>query len=88
MKQKGKLRDMWPLYVMVLPGMIYLLINNYGPTVGLFIAFKKIDYGVGIWKSPWVGLEIFTYVCEHLEGHRVLRHHLYVHHHRDRQIPG
>lgn len=47
---------------MIIPGMIYLLINNYGPMAGIFIAFKKIDYGLGIFKSPWVGLENFEYL--------------------------
>ena len=47
---------------MVLPGMLYLLINNYGPMCGLFIAFKQIDYSKGIWKSPWVGFKNFTYL--------------------------
>lgn len=29
---------------------------------GIFIAFKKIDYGLGIFNSPWVGLENFEYL--------------------------
>ncbi len=51
-----------PLDFMVLPGCIYLLINNYFPLFGIFIAFKKIDYSVGILNSPWVGLENFKYL--------------------------
>ncbi len=47
---------------MVLPGLIYILINNYLPMIGIFIAFKKIDYSVGIINSPWVGLENFKYL--------------------------
>lgn len=44
---------------MVLPGMIYFLINNYIPMVGLYISFKKIDYSLGLWRSPWVGFSNF-----------------------------
>lgn len=44
---------------MVLPGMIYFLINNYIPMFGLYIAFKKPDYEKGLWNSPWVGLKNF-----------------------------
>lgn len=44
---------------MIIPGMLYFLINNYIPMIGIAIAFKKIDYSVGIWKSPWVGLKNF-----------------------------
>lgn len=44
---------------MVVPGMLYFIINNYIPMFGIVIAFKKIDYSVGIWGSPWNGLENF-----------------------------
>lgn len=47
---------------MTVPGLLYLLINNYLPMVGISLAFKKIDYSVGIWKSPWVGFENFQYL--------------------------
>ena len=47
---------------MALPGALYFLINNYFPMFGIFIAFKKIDYSVGIWGSDWVGLSNFKYL--------------------------
>ena len=50
------------LDLMILPGAVYLLINNYIPMLGLFIAFKKINYALGIFKSPWVGLQNFVYL--------------------------
>lgn len=50
------------LYVMALPGMIYLLINNYLPMAGLVIAFKKVNFQTGIWKSPWCGFDNFKYL--------------------------
>ena len=39
-KKKHGLRKQWPFYVMMAPGLLYLLVNNYGPISGLFIAFK------------------------------------------------
>lgn len=45
---------------MVVPGMLYFIINNYIPMVGIVIAFKEIDYSVGIWASPWNGLKNFN----------------------------
>jgi putative aldouronate transport system permease protein len=51
-----------PLYLMLLPGIAYLIINNYLPMAGLVIAFKKIDYSLGIFKSPGVGLSNFRYL--------------------------
>lgn len=47
---------------MVLPAGIYLLINNYFPMVGMFIAFKNIDYRIGILNSPWCGFDNFQYL--------------------------
>jgi len=51
-----------PLYIMLLPGAAYLIINNYLPMAGLVIAFKKINYSLGIFQSPWVGLSNFKYL--------------------------
>lgn len=51
-----------PIYAMAAPGLIYLFINNYIPMAGLIIAFKKIDFRVGIFKSPWIGFKNFTYL--------------------------
>ena len=44
---------------MAIPGMLYFVINNYIPMVGIAIAFKKIDYAKGILGSPWVGFDNF-----------------------------
>lgn len=46
----------------LLPGLIYLLINNYLPMLGAFIAFKKLNFSLGIFDSPWVGLNNFIYL--------------------------
>ena len=51
-----------PLYIMALPGLIYLFINNYMPMGGLTIAFKNINYRDGIWASPWCGLDNFEFL--------------------------
>lgn len=50
------------LYVMAFPGILYLLINNYLPMAGLVIAFKRVNFQTGIWKSPWCGLDNFKYL--------------------------
>jgi putative aldouronate transport system permease protein len=52
----------WLLYLMMVPGLLYIIINNYIPMLGIVIAFKKINYGLGILKSPWVGLENFIFL--------------------------
>jgi putative aldouronate transport system permease protein len=52
----------WPLYSMMIPGLVYLIINNYIPMFGLIIAFKRINFRLGILKSPWVGFENFKFL--------------------------
>ncbi len=40
---------------MALPVVIILLLFAYVPMFGLVMAFKKLDYSLGIWKSPFYG---------------------------------
>lgn len=58
----AKEKVLHPLDFMLMPGMIYLLINNYIPMFGIYIAFKKVDYSKGIWNSDWVGFDNFKYL--------------------------
>lgn len=51
-----------PLYLMMLPGIIYLVINNYLPMFGLATAFKDINFAKGIWQSDWIGLDNFKFL--------------------------
>lgn len=65
MKKEGRwkaYKEHWPLYVMLLPGMLYLLINNYVPMAGIVIAFKKLNFAKGIFASPWAGLDNFKFL--------------------------
>lgn len=50
------------LLLIALPGMLYLLINNYLPMAGLFLAFKNYKFAKGIWGSPWSGLKNFRFL--------------------------
>lgn len=52
----------WELYLMMVPGMIYLIINNYIPMAGLIVAFKRYNYKEGIWGSDWAGLSNFKFL--------------------------
>ena len=63
MKQKArKLLPFLPLYLMMLPGAIYLIVNNYIPMFGMIIAFKKVDFSKGIFASDWIGLKNFEFL--------------------------
>jgi putative aldouronate transport system permease protein len=57
-----KFKRALPLLIMMLPGLIYLLVNNYLPMFGLIIAFKDINYAKGILASDWIGFKNFEYL--------------------------
>jgi putative aldouronate transport system permease protein len=62
----SKRRPPWgriiPFYVMALPGLVYLLINNYIPMYGILIAFKKLNYQKGLFGSDWHGFKNFEFL--------------------------
>lgn len=60
--RKIRWKRILPFYVMALPGLIYLLVNNYIPMFGILIAFKKINFREGILGSPWSGLDNFRFL--------------------------
>ncbi|MDO4284892.1 MAG: ABC transporter permease subunit [Eubacteriales bacterium] len=51
-----------PVYLLMLPGLIYLFINNYMPLPGLVVAFKQYNARKGIYGSDWVGFKNFEYL--------------------------
>lgn len=67
-KKKGflyQLRTQWPLFLMLAPGAIMLIINNYIPMFGIIIAFKRYrfhgNFFTSLLKSEWVGLKNFEF---------------------------
>lgn len=68
-KEGARKKGIWQLFwkqrslqLFVLAGVVYILIFNYIPMVGLIIGFKdyKITSGLaGMFTSPWVGLKWF-----------------------------
>ena len=50
LKRVAKIKKYLPIYFMMVPGILYLLINNYLPMAGIVIAFKKLDWKKGIFK--------------------------------------
>jgi len=50
------------LTMMMIPTLIVLILNNYIPMFGVFIAFKKINFIDGIWGSPWVSFKNFEFL--------------------------
>ncbi|MFD1178721.1 ABC transporter permease [Paenibacillus puldeungensis] len=64
-KTGSLLTEIWKnrmTYTLLIPGLIWLILFAYLPMGGLSLAFKHYKANMGIWGSPWVGLENFTYV--------------------------
>ena len=61
-QRKNKWKRRLPFYLLALPGVAYLIINNYIPMFGIVMAFKKLDFRKGIWGSPWNGLDNFKFL--------------------------
>lgn len=62
-----------PFYIMGLPGIIYLFINNYIPLAGLQIAFKNFSYAKGMWKSSWSGFKNFEFLFKTSDAFIMIR---------------
>lgn len=57
-------RQFIPYYILALPGLIYMVCNNYVPMFGIIIAFKKLNFTKGILKSDWVGFRNFEFLFQ------------------------
>lgn len=69
-KKNGKynLRRFIPFYLMALPGLAYIFINNYMPLYGMQIAFRKLDYSAGVFNGPWVWFDNFKFLFQTQEA--------------------
>lgn len=46
-------------YLLIVPVLAYYFLFHYMPMYGVIIAFKNFSPGLGIWDSPWAGLQHF-----------------------------
>lgn len=69
----SRVRSSLPLYLMVLPGLVYLIVNNYIPMGGIVIAFKHVNWNKGIFGSPWAGFNNFEYLFKTRDAWTITR---------------
>ena len=67
-----------PLYIMILPGLVLLILFSYFPIYGVALAFQKFNPGLGVAKSPWVGLDNFRYLFTLPDFWRITRNTLII----------
>jgi len=58
-KKYARFKRLMPLYIMLIPALVYLFIFSYYPMYGAQIAFRNFRISLGITGSPWVGLRHF-----------------------------
>jgi putative aldouronate transport system permease protein len=73
MIRKKKLRHNIALYLMMVPGLLYLLLNNYIPMSFTVIAFKDYNFQKGIWGSSFNGFNNFKTLFSTRDSMIILR---------------
>jgi putative aldouronate transport system permease protein len=74
-----KLRREFPLHLMLLPGLIFIIIFSYIPMGGLVIAFQKFIPAKGLFgDQKWIGLDNFRYVLELPSFYQIVWNTLYI----------
>ena len=67
-----------PLHMMLLPGLLIVLVYNYGPMFGLLMAFENYKPTRGIFGSVWVGLENFRRLFAYPDIENVFYNTIYI----------
>jgi putative aldouronate transport system permease protein len=62
-----------PLYLLLMPGTLYILINNYIPMAGITVAFKQYNYQAGIWGSKFIGFKNFEFLFKSQDAWLITR---------------
>ncbi|BBH25023.1 sugar ABC transporter permease [Paenibacillus baekrokdamisoli] len=73
LRRKSGIRKYGVLLLMMVPGLAYLLINNYLPMFGLLIAFKDFNSVKGIFGSDWIGFRNFEYLFKTQDAYIITR---------------
>ena len=81
-KERGRRRKLFranlDLYVLLIPGLAFLLLFKYTPMYGIVIAFQDFNIFDGISGSQWVGLEQFRKLFHSDEFMQVFRNTLLI----------
>lgn len=71
MSWKKNIRRYWPYYLMVLPGIIYMIVFRFVPMLGSVIAFQDYSVFKGIAGSEFVGLDNFKKLFDYSDFKRI-----------------
>ncbi len=71
-------RKHWPIYLLILPTIIFYIVWCYGPMYGILIAFNNYKAKGGITGSEWVGLQWFRDFFRSAYAYRTIRNTLLI----------
>lgn len=66
------------LYLLLIPGIIYLIIFKYIPIGGLVMAFQDFNVFKSFWGSEWVGMQQFQKLFSSPDFYRIFRNTLLI----------
>lgn len=72
------LKRYWILYLMLLPGAIYIILFKYWPMYGVTLAFKDYDGFGPIADAPWVGMDNFIRLFKTSAFRRALKNNIII----------
>jgi ABC-type polysaccharide transport system permease subunit len=72
------LKRIMPLYIMLIPAIVYVIVFSYYPMYGAQIAFRNFKITLGIWDSPWVGFDYFIRFFNSFNFTRIFTNTLYL----------
>lgn len=72
-KNRKTIRENMSLFMLTVPGLIFVILFNYLPMSGIVLAFKNYVPRKGIWGSDWVGLKNFTFFFTSQDAFRTIR---------------
>lgn len=75
---KKDFKKHWPVYLMVLPLVLQVLLWSYGPMYGIIIAFNEFKPKKGFLGSPWVGLDWYRDFFRGAFAWRTIRNTLFI----------
>ena len=61
------------LFILLLPGFLFYIIFHYVPMYGIIIAFEEYNTRLGVFGSPWIGLENFIKFFKHPYFFRLIK---------------
>ncbi|MFC9693402.1 ABC transporter permease subunit [Kribbella sp. NPDC056951] len=66
------------LLILAVPAVVFFVVFCYAPMAGLVVAFKDFDVNLGIFGSPWSGLDNFRYFFSSGDAPRILANTLFL----------